>query len=177
MKNITFNDTTYPLEKSTFRPSDIEALLAPATAGNAAFLAYADEHISIIVIEKEQPSQAFRYCRNDYDKGRLLFARQYITDHVTMPPSIPELARIAGINEFKLKNGFRELFGHTVYGYLNAYRMEKAKVWLLENKKNVSQIAFELGFSSLQHFSAAFKKAFGCSPKKIKSASSSQDKE
>jgi AraC-type DNA-binding domain-containing proteins len=96
------------------------------------------------------------------------FAHQYLLEHLAMPPSINELARIAGINSFKLRNGFKELFGDTIFGYLNSFRLEKAYHMILWSEKNMTQIAFELGFSSLQHFSTAFKKAYGCSPKKIK---------
>ena len=85
-----------------------------------------------------------------------------------MPPSLSELARIIGINEYKLKRGFKEIFGNTVFGYLSDARLEIAKMDLLENKKTVSEIALELGYSSLPHFSNAFKNKFGVSPAKLK---------
>ncbi|QEC78701.1 helix-turn-helix domain-containing protein [Mucilaginibacter ginsenosidivorax] len=105
-----------------------------------------------------------RYLKSDYDKERILFARDYILDKLETPPTLMELARIAGINEFKLKKGFKEVFGTTVFGYLNEIKMELAKNDLLEKRKNATEIAFELGFSSVQHFSNAFKKKFGVSP-------------
>jgi AraC family transcriptional activator of pyochelin receptor len=54
------------------------------------------------------------YVRTDYDRERLHFARDYLLEHRSLPPSLPELARVAGLNEFKLKKGFKELFSHTV---------------------------------------------------------------
>jgi AraC-like DNA-binding protein len=84
------------------------------------------------------------------------------------PPTLSELARIVGINEYKLKRGFKETFGNTVFGYLGDARLEMAKNDLLENKKSVSDISAELGYSSVQHFSNAFKKKFGLSPGKLK---------
>src|SRR5687767_8980457 len=63
---------------------------------------------------KPQP----KYVKTEYDKERILFARDYLLTHMDAPPTLAQLAAIAGINEFKLKRGFRELFHHSVYGYL-----------------------------------------------------------
>lgn len=107
-----------------------------------------------------------KYLKNEYDKERIIYAREYLVRHLDMPPALTDLAKIAGINEYKLKKGFKEMFGNTVFGYLADIRLEIAKTDLLENKKTASEIAFELGYSSAQHFSSAFKKKFGVSPKR-----------
>jgi len=73
-----------------------------------------------------------------------------------------------GINEYKLKKGFKETFGTTVFGYLSDTRLDIAKNELLANRKTAGELALELGYSSLQHFSGAFKKKFGASPSKLK---------
>ena len=75
------------------------------------------------------------------------------------------MACIAGINEQKLKNGFKELFGKTIHTFLTDYKMEIALRNLKQKTKNPSQLAFDLGFSSLQHFSKAFKQYYGFAPK------------
>jgi AraC-like DNA-binding protein len=75
---------------------------------------------------------------------------------------------MAGLNEFKLKKGFKETFNQTVFEYLSDVRLETARNDLLNTGKSVTEIACELGYSSLQHFSAAFSKKFGVSPKKMK---------
>lgn len=125
--------------------------------------------MEIIVLQAESfirsQNTPIKYCKTEYDKERILFARDYLIQHVEIPPSLPELAHIAGINEFKLKKGFKEIFNDTVFGYLAEYRLQEAKLALAENQKTATEIAFELGYSSLQHFSAAFKKKFGVSPK------------
>ncbi|GAT62923.1 AraC-type DNA-binding protein [Paludibacter jiangxiensis] len=165
---ITINNQTYSLNDSKLDTESIEQLLTFWTKKQAALSIFESEELCVFCLQKPQISKT-RFCHNDYDKGRLLFARQYLLDHLTMPPTIDELAKIAGINSFKLKNGFKELFGDTIYSYLNSFRLEKAVNMIALGEKNMTQIAFELGFSSLQHFSTAFKKAYGCSPKKIKS--------
>lgn len=123
--------------------------------------------LEILVLQAdafEQAQAPRRHARTDYDRERLWFARDYLVQHLALPPSLPELARLAGLNEFKLKKGFKELFGQTVFGYLSDYRLADAKAQLQERQKTASELAFELGYSSVQHFSAAFKKKFGVSP-------------
>jgi len=106
------------------------------------------------------------YVKTEYDKERIVFARDYLLTHMDAPPTLIQLAAIAGINEFKLKRGFKEMFNQTVFGYLADVRLEMARRALNEKQKTVTQIAFELGYASLQHFSTAFKKKFGVPPAK-----------
>ncbi|WP_443945173.1 helix-turn-helix transcriptional regulator [Pedobacter sp. AW1-32] len=108
--------------------------------------------------------------RSGYDKDRIEFAKDYLIEHAAEPPSLMELAKLAGINEFKLKQGFKETFQNTVFGYLSDYKMMKAKELLLEGAKDIKNISDELGYSSVQHFSTAFNKKFGISPGKVRKA-------
>ncbi|GAB3835486.1 helix-turn-helix transcriptional regulator [Hymenobacter jeollabukensis] len=126
--------------------------------------------LEILVLQAEAFAQQRpqRHVRTEYDQERLLFARDYLIQHLHLPPSLPELARIAGLNEFKLKNGFKELFGQPVFAYLAEYRLLEARAQLIEGGKTASELAFELGYSSLQHLSAAFKKRFGVSPRELR---------
>jgi AraC-like DNA-binding protein len=112
--------------------------------------------------------QKYIYCKTEYDKERILFAREYLLQNYDLPPTLPELARMAGINEFKLKKGFKELFGDTVFGYLHEYKMDLAKRELGQGEKTASQLAYDLGYSSLQHFSNVFKRHFGYPPSHFK---------
>ena len=128
--------------------------------------------IELLVLQAEAYNKAKdsgpKFLKTEYDKERIVYAREYLIKHLDMPPGLSELARAAGINEYKLKKGFKETFGNTVFGYLAETRLELAKNDLLEKKKSVSEIAFELGYSSVQHFSNAFKKKFGVSPGRLK---------
>lgn len=124
--------------------------------------------LEILVLLSESYKRANQtgkiYCKTEYDQERILFARDYLIQHVDVPPSLGELARIAGINEFKLKKGFKEIFENTVFGYLADYRLGEAQSMLAARQKTATEIAFDLGYSSLQHFSTAFKKKFGVGP-------------
>ncbi|MBO9673441.1 MAG: helix-turn-helix transcriptional regulator [Sphingobacteriaceae bacterium] len=103
-----------------------------------------------------------------YDKERIYYAREYLLANANHPPSLTELAKIAGINEFKLKHGFKEVFKNTVFGYLSDYKLMKAKELLADHSKDIKNISDQLGYSSVQHFSNAFSKKFGISPGKAR---------
>jgi AraC family transcriptional regulator, transcriptional activator of the genes for pyochelin and ferripyochelin receptors len=105
-----------------------------------------------------------RHSKTEYDRERMLFAKEYLLKHIAMPPTLARLALVSGLNEFKLKNGFREMFGNSVFAYLAEHRLQLAKTALAEGQKTATEIAFELGYSSLQHFSSKFKARYGVTP-------------
>ena len=108
-------------------------------------------------------------ARTDYDKDRIHYAREYVIQHIDTPPNLSELARVVGLNEYKLKYGFKEMFRTTVFGYVAEKRLELARDYLSDPNKSVTDIADLLGYSSIQHFSYAFKKKFGHSPRDVRS--------
>lgn len=127
--------------------------------------------IELLVLQAEACNVAllprYKYIQTKYDEECIAYAREYIMNHLETPPSLSELSKIIGINEYKLKRGFKEIFGNTVFGYLSDARLEIAKNELLEKKKTAVEIASALGYSSPQHFSNAFKKKFGVAPSKL----------
>jgi AraC family transcriptional regulator, transcriptional activator of the genes for pyochelin and ferripyochelin receptors len=82
--------------------------------------------------------------------------------------TLKELAHKAGMNEFKLKKGFKKLFGSPVYTFFVEARMKKAKALLAEKNLSVGEVALMVGYKSLSSFSAAFKKWFGHPPSSLK---------
>jgi AraC-like DNA-binding protein len=101
------------------------------------------------------------------DREKIHYAKDVLLKSMQNPPSLTELSRLAGLNEFKLKNGFRQVFDNTVFGCLNDHRMDYARKMIIGQQYSLTEIADQLGFSSLQHFSIAFKKKFGVSPSRI----------
>lgn len=95
-------------------------------------------------------------------------ARLYIEQNYQTPCSIIDLARIVGINQTKLKSGFKKLFGTTVFGYVRDLQMEKAKQLLLDEKLYVNEVADQIGYKHPQHFTVAFKRKFGILPSELK---------
>ena len=118
--------------------------------------------------ESRRTQEAGKVTRSDEE--RIVYARDLLLANAQAPLSLGELARKAGINEFKLKNGFKKVFDNTVFGYLSDYRLEQSHQMVREGRMSFTEIAGELGYSSLQHFSNAFRKKFGISPSEIKRA-------
>lgn len=102
-----------------------------------------------------------------HDTESIHFAKDYLLQHAAQPPSLSELARVAGINEFKLKQGFRALYDNTVFGYLADYKLTQARDLLMADVA-IKDVADRLGYSSVQHFNSAFRKKFGIPPGKLK---------
>lgn len=100
------------------------------------------------------------------DIDRIHEAKAILTRNWQTPPSLLELARQVGLNDYKLKLGFRQVFGTTAFGYLWHYRMEKAHHLLIEGRYNIKEVATLVGYSKQSNFAAAFRKKFGINPKK-----------
>jgi AraC-like DNA-binding protein len=95
---------------------------------------------------------------------RIREARNIVDCNLQNPPSLLEIARQVGLNDCYLKRGFRQMFGTTIFGHLLTQRMEQARRLLQEGKMNVTEVAYEVGYSSLSQFARAFKKQFGAKP-------------
>jgi len=99
-----------------------------------------------------------------YDVPAIELAKSLIEKDPVSHIHIPMLADRAGINEFKLKVGFRELFQTSPYQYRLRLCLEKAKILLEETDDTIDQIASKVGFDTYNGFSTAFKKAFRIAP-------------
>lgn len=103
------------------------------------------------------------------DIDKLHNARQFVKLNMFEAISLQQVARAAGLNDFKLKKGFKELFGTTVFGYLNELKMNHAKRLLLDGGITIGDLAFDLGYSEAHNFTKAFKRHFGYPPGELKS--------
>ncbi|QTD37537.1 helix-turn-helix transcriptional regulator [Polaribacter batillariae] len=109
------------------------------------------------------------YCPFLVDEQNVLKirkAKEIIISRMAEPPSLQELANEIGLNLKKLKEGFKQIYGDTVYSFLFDYKMEHARRLLESNKYNVNEVGVQVGYSTASHFIAAFKKKFGTTPKK-----------
>ncbi len=98
------------------------------------------------------------------DKERLYEAKMQLDQHPEEYCSIVQLARLVGINQKKLKQGFKMLFGCTVFAYISDLKMSRAKSLLLDSKMSVGEVAEYTGYKNQQHFTVAFKKKYGMLP-------------
>lgn len=96
--------------------------------------------------------------------GRLNELKAFLDVHFLEDFSLPQLSRLCLLNEFKLKKGFKDLFGTTVFAYLRKLRMDFAVNLLLDSSKSIDHISDMLGYEHSQHFSTAFKRYHGSPP-------------
>jgi AraC-like DNA-binding protein len=125
------------------------------------------ELLSLVVDQLEAAEQANLPRLRPADVERLQRARTILIERLDAPPTLAVLARQAGLNEAKLKAGFRSLFGSPVFAYLRAQRMEEARRLLRARRYNVTEVAVRVGYSNPSKFAAAFKKQFGVCPSAV----------
>lgn len=114
--------------------------------------------------EKEIDRLTCKFLANEDDKEKIVRAREILIQHIGEPITIKELSRKVAINECYLKKGFKELFGTTIFDFYQSQRMEHAKYLLYEKGLSVTDVSAMLGYSSISHFSTAFKKHTGLKP-------------
>lgn len=93
-------------------------------------------------------------------------AKDIVVARMAEPPSLQELADEIGLSLKKLKEGFKQIYGDTVYSFLFDYKMEVARKLLESGEHNVNEVGLKVGYSTSSHFIAAFKKKYGTTPKK-----------
>ncbi|MGD1892915.1 MAG: helix-turn-helix transcriptional regulator [Cyclobacteriaceae bacterium] len=109
------------------------------------------------------------YSLKKPDIEKMYAARELVLDNIAQPLSLRQLVKQVGTNECTLRKGFKEIFGTTVFGLLSEAKMEQAKVMLLDQGLTVSEVSELVGYKHPQHFSAAFKRHYGFSPRALKS--------
>lgn len=105
-----------------------------------------------------------KFLTNEDDRAKIAKAREILLEHISDPLTIKALSRKAAINECYLKKGFKEMYGTTIFDFFQSQRMEHAKYLLYEKSLSVTDVSSLLGYSSISHFSTAFKKHTGLKP-------------
>jgi AraC family transcriptional regulator len=114
--------------------------------------------------EKEEEVFTCKFLANEADREKIIKSREVLLQHIGEPLTIKELSRKVAINECYLKKGFKELFGTTIFDFYQSQRMEHAKYLLYDKGLSVTEVSSSLGYSSISHFSTAFKKHTGIKP-------------
>lgn len=124
------------------------------------------ELLALYFSERKPDMENCPFLNNEDMVRKIKNAKEHLLAHEERPPTIRELAKLAGLNEHQLKAGFKEIYGNTVYGYLLDHKLDHARVLLDSQKFQVAQVAYQVGYTNPSHFIAAFKKKFGITPKK-----------
>lgn len=139
--------------------------------GNAAQMyldAKLSEILSLFLCRRNKKDCSSCGCHAPDNRDLLLHAKSIVEREYLNPPSLHELALMVGTNECTLKNGFKKMFGITVFGYLFDYRMEMACRYLSDADMTIQEIAESVGYDYHSHFTAAFKRKFYMSPQEYR---------
>lgn len=105
-----------------------------------------------------------KFLSNEADREKVSKAREILVQQIGEPITIKQLSRKVAMNECYLKKGFKEMFGTTIFEFYQGQRMEHARYLLYEKGLSVTDVSLLLGYSSISHFSTAFKKHTGLKP-------------
>jgi AraC-like DNA-binding protein len=95
---------------------------------------------------------------------RLLRARDAMDRAFAQPLDVPALARVANLSQAHFIRSFRATFGETPHRYLQRRRVERSMFLLRETERAVTDICFDVGFTSLGTFSRTFRGIVGQTP-------------
>lgn len=138
-----------------------------ATIKNLYYKGKGYELLSLFFNKNEDPNiEQCPFLIDEENVQKIKKAKEIIIANMAEPPGLQELADQVGLNLKKLKLGFKQIYGDTVYGFLFDYKMEHARSLLDSGSYNVNEAGLKIGYSTGSHFIAAFKKKFGTTPKK-----------
>lgn len=102
------------------------------------------------------------------DYVKITKAEAILRNNLKNPPTISELSVLTGINQFKLKQLFKQVYSRPIFSYVTDLRMEKAKALIANQGYTVTEAAYEIGYKNAQHFTAAFKRKYNYLPSSLK---------
>lgn len=123
-------------------------------------ITYSMDQLAVPAMDRQKAVK----LRSD-DLERVRQAEEVLMRNLENPPSLLALARQVGINRNKLSQGFRQVFGTSVFDHLRVLRLERARVLLESRQKSVTEAALDVGYTHQRNFSRAFKNHFGTNPR------------
>ena len=105
------------------------------------------------------------FIMNDDQLKKIRLAKEIMINNYMDPPTLIALSNEINLSLRKLKQGFKETYGTTVFKYLFEHKMELALKLLKDGENNVNEVSFKLGYSNASHFIYAFKNRFGITPR------------
>lgn len=128
------------------------------------YMGKALELAALYFFQPREEEELFCHRQQLIARERVEKVRALIRENMANPPTLQEIATKAGCSPFYLSRTFSKEVGITIPQYIRELRMERAAELLKSGKFNVTEAAFEVGYSSLSHFSQAFHETFGCCP-------------
>lgn len=106
------------------------------------------------------------FLKDEQNVARIKAAKEHIMAQYAEALTLSELAQAVGLSEYRLKEGFKNIYGKTVFQFLSDFRLEIARKLLDNGDLKVSEAAYQIGYHNPSHFIAAFRKKYGETPKK-----------
>ncbi|MGB3344698.1 MAG: AraC family transcriptional regulator [Aequorivita sp.] len=107
------------------------------------------------------------FLADEENVSKIKMAKEIIISRMAEPPTLQQLADEINLPINRLKEGFRQIYGDSVFSFLFHYKMELARQLLATGAHNVNEVGLKVGYSASSHFISAFKKKFGTTPKKF----------
>jgi AraC-like DNA-binding protein len=123
------------------------------------------ELLSLYFNKNEDSDQSCPFLDDEENVDKIKKVKQIVISNMSEPPSLHDLAKEVGLTLPKLNDGFKHIYGDSIFNFLLDYKLEYARKMLLSKKHNVSEISLQVGYSTASHFIAAFKKKYGTTPK------------
>ena len=145
----------------------VESLRHPpvlATAQTLWYRAKAVELMGEFFFRPAVSGELFCHRQQRVARDRVDAVRAKLRRDLTRIPPLEELAREVGCSPFYLSRTFSKETGQTIPQFVRQLRLERAAELLKTGRFNVTEVALEVGYNSLSHFSQAFHQAFGCCP-------------
>lgn len=138
-----------------------------ASVRNLYFKAKAYELLSLYFNRSEETNmEQCPFLVDESNVIKIRKAKDIIILRIAEPPTLQELADEIGLSLKKLKEGFKQIYGDTVFSFLFDYKMEVARKLLESGEYNVNEVGLKVGYSAASHFISAFKKKYGTTPKR-----------
>jgi len=109
--------------------------------------------------------QSKQVALRKYDVERIFEAKEILLERIKEPPTIKTLAKLVGLNQTKLKAGFKAVFDKPVKTWLRDRQLEIARLLILEQEMSIRNIAETVGYKNQSHFSKRFQEKYGILPK------------
>lgn len=118
-----------------------------------------------LYFNKNENDQSCPFLDDEENVDKIKKAKQIVIENMAEPPSLQELSNMIDLPLQKLNDGFKHIYGDSVFNFLLDYKLEHARRMLVSKKHNVSEISLQIGYSTASHFISAFKKKYGTTPK------------
>ncbi len=172
---LVFNQDTVDRSQQHFtKPQDtktqeiLSELLLDTRKGLLKRLFLESRTLALIGLQLEDTNALSANTTTDQLIKKLYTIQGIISSDISIQHSIQELSRQVGLNDFLVKKEFKHVFGTTIFEYTMQLRIATAQRLLIHSQKPIYEISEAVGYKNATHFTAAFKKAEGMTPKQYR---------